>query len=77
MMALNKLTTRLFGVSKMCMFIGCNHSMGLTNGKTYKINIMPWNSSGVQVTWYDSARGSMWCPYSSVDTFLQNWEVCK
>ena len=36
---------------------------------------MPWKTNGVQITWYDHVHGCMWCPYSSVDAFLQNWEL--
>ena len=76
MNALNKILTDLFGTNKTCKFIGCNSSMGLINGELYNIKISSWKTSGIQIIWYDPIFGCMWCPYSSVNTFLQNWEPC-
>ena len=76
MSVLNKALTNLFGTNQVCKFIGSNHSMGLINGNLYKLKVMSWRTNGVQITWYDHVCGCMWCPYSSVDAFLQNWELC-
>lgn len=76
MNVLNKAITNLFGINQPCKFIGRNHSMGLINGNLYDLKIVPWKTNGVQITWHDHVRGCAWCPYSSVDAFLQNWELC-
>lgn len=76
MSVLNKALTNLFGTNQAYKFIGSNHSMGLINGNLYELKIMSWKTNGVQITWHDHVRGCMWCPYSSEDVFLQNWEPC-
>ena len=72
---LNKILTNLFGINQVCKFIGRNHSMGLINGDLYELKVMPWKTNGIQITWHDHICGYMWCPYSSEDIFLQNWEL--
>ena len=75
MSVVNKVMTNLFGTNRIYKFIGSNYSMGLINGNLYELKIMPWKINGVQITWHDPVHGCMWCPYSSIDAFLQNWEL--
>lgn len=76
MRVLNKIITNLFGINQVCKFIGRNHSTGLINGNLYELKIMFWKTNGIQITWHDRVLGCMWCPYSSVNNFLENWELC-
>lgn len=76
MSVLNGVLRKLFGTNQTYKFIGSNHSMGLINGDLYELKVRSWKNDGVQITWHDQIRGRMWCPYSSKDVFLQNWELC-
>lgn len=58
-------------------FIGKDGSLGFVNGVTYNIETRVqsywFGTSGVIVVYVVGSRLN--CPYSSVEKFLENWEV--
>lgn len=53
-------------------FIGKDGSMGLKHGMTYRIHIESVNGY-IRVTWNDMLGNEHLCPYTSVQTFKENW----
>lgn len=53
-------------------FIGANGSMGLEHNRNYNVSI---KTEGVYiwVTWIDKYGEKMRCPYSSPQSFANNW----
>lgn len=64
---------------KMC-FIGTDGSMGLTKGREYNLEPIKQPLFGERAPlWVEivgpSIPQGMICPYSSFETFFQNWEL--
>lgn len=58
------------------IFIGKNGSMGFKTGQTYRLttSIIPAGPKTAIVV-KDIEDANRWCPYESVETFLENWHV--
>lgn len=54
-------------------FIGTNGSMGLKKNQEYKIQIETSTNGYIHVSWFDVLGREHLCPYTSVQTFKENW----
>lgn len=54
-------------------FIGDNHSMGFEYGRVYHLKSEVNNGCIV----IKDINGKLWCPYSSMESFLANWAVLQ
>ena len=54
-------------------FIGANGSMGLIKGQIYKVTVKTMGKY-IWVTWQDKFLLYVSCPYSSPQSFAENWE---
>lgn len=52
----------------MLRFIGEDGSMGLRNGRTYRLVIYPW-AAGLRI------HAPVVCPYESQASFWRNWQI--
>jgi hypothetical protein len=57
----------------LAAFVGTDDSMGLRKGTAYNIQVYATTQHPV-VVMIDNGNEVIRCPYSSVDTFLQNWD---
>lgn len=56
-------------------FIGKDKSMGFSYNKIYNLKTECKNLvAGPSICVYNT-RGDQWCPYRSMETFLDNWEI--
>lgn len=56
-------------------FIGTNKSMGFIHNRIYNLKTECKNLVvGPCICIYDT-KGHAWCPYRSIETFLDNWEI--
>jgi len=62
----------------MYRFIGDGHGLGLEKGKIYPIKTKLGKHNGnMMILVYLSNWDGNYCPYQSVDSFLENWEKVK
>ena len=55
-------------------FIGPRVSRGFVPGRTYNLSSFVDKDRGwIKVTDKDNPRN--WCPYSKIETFLENWHI--
>ena len=54
-------------------FIGKNGSMGFVTNKIYELKSTCENGHIVIRT----IDKKLWCPYSSIESFLRNWEIVE
>jgi hypothetical protein len=56
-------------------FIGKDHSMGFINGKIYDLCTECKIVNGTAYLCVYDNNSDKWCPYSKLETMLQNWEL--
>lgn len=55
-------------------FIGKDGSMGFCKGRTYQIRTdVKANSNGKVFLWVYDINSKLYCPYSRLETMLDNW----
>lgn len=52
-------------------FIGSHNSMGFQYGQIYTI----WTEIKRNMLWLFDVKSSLYCPYSNMETMLDNWEI--
>lgn len=58
-------------ITQAFIFIGQDGSLGYTHGEKYNLNLRVTYGSPVVIDILKPTR----CPYSSIDTFLENWKM--
>lgn len=58
----------------ICKFIGMNGSLGLENGRYYKVNVIK-KKEKILAYIEKEYNHITECPYNNQDLFLENWEI--
>ena len=59
-------------------FIGKDNSMGFCEGQIYEIETkVKTNSKGKSHLWLYDMNSGLYCPYSRMETMLENWKLIE